>query len=883
MRGAVGLLALLIGCGGPVVAPEPPLPDHAARATQPLDRVHPEFWGSNRYALSLDARADLAGRRATITWTLNVRALKRDLGVDLYLDLPPDVAIDQILLDVQQGTLSEGRAAPSISAQRVYERVTAQRIDPALLEQVDDRRYRLRVYPLLRPRVVRLRYHTLLPATADGVLLQIPRPFIAGEPEATPSAVRVEVRDAAGEVHVTDQLTLRLPYAGPRAESVADGDGRISQWQLVPPPEPAAGAAPRVIDALDDGVDASGPDPMPIDARVQVIGRPQIEVLRDRGRGKEVGPGAAGSSKSTMTTTRRPLRGAPDLVALINAAVLQARAQSAPILLTTSGHDRWHTVEQLRSAIPDDVQMHVRATPGANLGVLAALADAGRGHLIVDKPAPLGEPLITDLRVEVLFGQASWMPLPKVHVAGTPIVLTARHTGPMRARLHGMMGRQPFVVDLPTASDPAGDGLAAIWHRHALDAGWGRLTAKAHELASKAHGLVTRSVSLAVFEREEDYVAAQTPDPTGAPAPASRVVVTDSRIQIVSKVFFATGSAQVSPLSFPLIDEIARLSLDQPTLSYAIIGHTDDRERPPIPLGLRRAIAVRAALLERGVSGRRMTVLTQGDRQPIRRNESADDRAHNRRVEFQIIALNGKMHAPPGLSPPTLSKADRRRFAAALVAQRGGEVAGASLETLRALLTDEERIAWLLWLYQPAEYDGVIDALTLDGQPDWARQVVVRLLAERSDWARLARHARGNLELLDAAQRATFVARSKAPVIDLCADGWGPCTAVIDAIAAIDPQRARQIADLAMRWEPRPSLATLLRAEPGVARAAGLSRHLSQISTTASDFKRVAEWAQALQMPAFRCRVLRRISTLSPAAGGVAVQDPECPGLVSPR
>lgn len=871
-------LMALMACGGAQPTPDAlashvELPDHAPRAARAFPRERTPAWHANRYVLDLDAKVALSGRRATITWTLSVRALKGDRSVDLYLDLPLDAAIDQLSLDVREGVLSQGRVAPSLSAQRVYERVTAQRIDPALLAQVDERRYRLRVFPLDRPRRVRFRYHTVLPATTDGLLLQIPQPQVARKGRIQANRLRVEVTDATGRTHLSHKPVLRLPYDGPRAEFASDGRGQISQWQFVPMPHQPAGPAPPVVDALDAGSEAL-PSASRAASVVRLIGRPAIEILK----------GSARSSKSTLSVHRLHMRGASDLVALLQAAVPHARAANAPILLSTPGHDRWHTVHQIQAAIPADVQVHVRATRGANLSVLAALADAGRGHLVVGKSKAFAEPLITDLRVEVLDGKATWLPLPEVHVPGTPIVLTARHFGPVRARLHGVLNGQAFEIELPAADQPAGDGLTALWHRHQLRVA--ELT-PAHTSSAKARGLVTRSTSLAVLEREQDYIAAQRPQPPMTPAAPQRVVVSDSRITIVDKVYFDSNAARVRARALPIIDEIARISRRFPSLTYAIIGHTDDRERNATALGLRRAIAVRAALLERGVSGRRMTVLTQGARWPLDQNTTADGRQRNRRVEFQIITIHGQTQAPRvATDPPKLSTADRRRLVAALVSVRGAQTQGKSLTALRAELTDQERIVWLHWLYRPAEIDGVLDALELKRQPEWARRVVVALLAKRKDWARLAKIGRDDLALLSHAQRAEVLARGPASVADLCRADWAACAAAIDGVAAIDRARAQDIAKQASFWLPRPSLAVLTLLPAGAFRDAALSNHMARIDLTAADLKRIAGWAKALGMPEFRCRVLRKWATLAPAAGGMAVTDQACqaaPRAITPR
>src|SRR3954464_1914630 len=59
-------------------------------------------------------------------------------------------------------------------------------------------------------------------------------------------------------------------------------------------------------------------------------------------------------------------------------------------------------------------------------------------------------------------------------------------------------------------------------------------------------------------------------------APPARVVLTASSITISDKVQFATGSSQILPVSFGLLDEVAKMLTDNPQIEVLQIeGHTD--------------------------------------------------------------------------------------------------------------------------------------------------------------------------------------------------------------------------------------------------------------------------------------------------------------------
>ena len=69
-----------------------------------------------------------------------------------------------------------------------------------------------------------------------------------------------------------------------------------------------------------------------------------------------------------------------------------------------------------------------------------------------------------------------------------------------------------------------------------------------------------------------------------------------------------------------------------------IIGHTDsdgDNESNLI-LSKQRAEAVMQALLHKGIDPDRLTTKGKGEQEPLNKNNSAEEKATNRRVEFVL-------------------------------------------------------------------------------------------------------------------------------------------------------------------------------------------------------------------------------------------------------
>ena len=101
---------------------------------------------------------------------------------------------------------------------------------------------------------------------------------------------------------------------------------------------------------------------------------------------------------------------------------------------------------------------------------------------------------------------------------------------------------------------------------------------------------------------------------------------------------FGTGGAALSEASAPALDRLARLLGDAPELSVAVVGHSDNVGglEGNLALSRRRADAVRAALIERGVAPERLEAHGAGWLAPVASNRTEAGRRLNRRVELVL-------------------------------------------------------------------------------------------------------------------------------------------------------------------------------------------------------------------------------------------------------
>lgn len=116
---------------------------------------------------------------------------------------------------------------------------------------------------------------------------------------------------------------------------------------------------------------------------------------------------------------------------------------------------------------------------------------------------------------------------------------------------------------------------------------------------------------------------------------------TMARLGAVSKVHFEAGGASPMLKSYPLLNDLATVAHQCPNTNIIIGGHTDsegDREFK-LRLSLARAEAVEQFFYLAGIRAERMQVVAYGDSQPIASNTTAEGRAVNRRITFDVLPI----------------------------------------------------------------------------------------------------------------------------------------------------------------------------------------------------------------------------------------------------
>ena len=103
---------------------------------------------------------------------------------------------------------------------------------------------------------------------------------------------------------------------------------------------------------------------------------------------------------------------------------------------------------------------------------------------------------------------------------------------------------------------------------------------------------------------------------------------------------FQRASAELEQVSFATLKKLADIAKTCPDAVIEIAGHTDAEGEPARNqrLSERRARSVADYLVKAGVPDARLAAVGLGDTQPIAPNATPEDRAKNRRIEFNVKA-----------------------------------------------------------------------------------------------------------------------------------------------------------------------------------------------------------------------------------------------------
>jgi len=113
--------------------------------------------------------------------------------------------------------------------------------------------------------------------------------------------------------------------------------------------------------------------------------------------------------------------------------------------------------------------------------------------------------------------------------------------------------------------------------------------------------------------------------------------VDDRGCWVLEGVEFETDRAEIRPLYEPELESVATVLENNPGLKIQIQGHTDSVGAAEYnrQLSEKRAKAVMAWLVNRGIDRKRLSAIGLGEARPVAANDTAEGREQNRRVELK--------------------------------------------------------------------------------------------------------------------------------------------------------------------------------------------------------------------------------------------------------
>jgi OmpA-OmpF porin, OOP family len=133
--------------------------------------------------------------------------------------------------------------------------------------------------------------------------------------------------------------------------------------------------------------------------------------------------------------------------------------------------------------------------------------------------------------------------------------------------------------------------------------------------------------------------AAAAPAPAPAPSAAAATKVTyaaDAFFASNNAVLKAAGKAKLDDL----VDKVKGINLEV----IVAVGHTDSagKDASNQALSVRRAEAVKAYLVSKGIEKNRVYTEGKGSKQPVADNKTKEGRAKNNRVEIEVVGTQKK-------------------------------------------------------------------------------------------------------------------------------------------------------------------------------------------------------------------------------------------------
>ncbi len=197
-------------------------------------------------------------------------------------------------------------------------------------------------------------------------------------------------------------------------------------------------------------------------------------------------------------------------------------------------------------------------------------------------------------------------------------------------------GKKGYLVD--SQNDVVRSGFGLCWHT-------GFWTPA--DAIEECDGGIAKPAAVAPAPAPEPAAPAAAPvvdsEPAPAPAPAPAAAAapapTAEKVTYSADAFFDFDKAVLKPEGKATLQSLVATLKDTDIEVIVATGHTDwtGSDAYNLKLSMRRAKAVKAFLVSKGIPEARVFVEGKGESQPTADNRTKDGRAKNRRVDIEVV------------------------------------------------------------------------------------------------------------------------------------------------------------------------------------------------------------------------------------------------------
>jgi len=220
----------------------------------------------------------------------------------------------------------------------------------------------------------------------------------------------------------------------------------------------------------------------------------------------------------------------------------------------------------------------------------------------------------------------------------------------------GTVAPKGYLVD--SANDPVKSGFGLCWHTGTwtpadavvegcddmLKPAAAPVAAPRAESDAPPPAAATASPTSDAAPVAEVPVPVPVPAPAPAPAPAAATAPTSEKVTFEADTFFDFDKSVLKPAGKAKLEDLVSKLKGTDIEVVVATGHTDwtGTDAYNLKLSMRRANAVKAFLVSKGVPADRVFTEGKGESKPVASNRTAEGRAKNRRVEVEVVGNRSK-------------------------------------------------------------------------------------------------------------------------------------------------------------------------------------------------------------------------------------------------